>query len=165
MYLLKHNPILCSIPLQSTFTFHYVSIKTVFSISYNLVNSRFTFHYVSIKTNAVSEAAQLQQQFTFHYVSIKTIAADLSKTELANLHSTMYLLKHYLSSVFLHLKHNLHSTMYLLKPNASFIFSQQKSIFTFHYVSIKTIVVIHSYSYKKNLHSTMYLLKRSIYLK
>ena len=54
-----------------------------------------------------------------------------------NLHSTMYLLKPYTlhnKSLFYQ---DLHSTMYLLKLIHS-VESIAKSVFTFHYVSIKT---------------------------
>ena len=100
---------------------------------------------------------------------------------LSYLHSTMYLLK--LRSggkpyfLFLHL----HSTMYLLKLKLP-VLCHKSTKFTFHYVSIKTLIsffkaltpdlfTFHYVSIKTNgvtlwgshdghLHSTMYLLKR-----
>ena len=78
-----------------TFTFHYVSIKTLYSEDCSLYNSHlhstmyllkpdtsaetldykeFTFHYVSIKTILVCCLIIGIFIFTFHYVSIKTLA-------------------------------------------------------------------------------------------
>ena len=119
----------------------------------------FTFHYVSIKTVSVYDSYKTIYEFTFHYVSIKTVSEYKEAQNEMHLHSTMYLLKrirhlyslisvaaftfHYVSIITLifvikNLKHSyLHSTMYLLKPNGQ-------------------VDVAHEYI---NLHSTMYLLK------
>ena len=54
------------------FTFHYVSIKSPYSV---LAVSRyiaFTFHYVSIKSTMSGSMSITPILFTFHYVSIKS---------------------------------------------------------------------------------------------
>ena len=54
----------------------------------------------------------------------------------------------------------LHSTMYLLKPITPSIKLGKSSKFTFHYVSIKTLIILYNnIDLILNLHSTMYLLK------
>ena len=57
--------------------------------------SSFTFHYVSIKTKRRCNRCTNRLWFTFHYVSIKTCLRQISNKNLLDLHSTMYLLKHY----------------------------------------------------------------------
>ena len=102
------------------------------------------------------------QKFTFHHVSIKTTIREMKGRFLNNSHSTMYLLKPYLplqelfqvldshSTMYL-LKHdeflNLvsclmhsHSTMYLLKRYHIVIAFTFHRKFTFHHVSIKTML-------------------------
>ena len=71
MYLLKLR--LSGIPTAclTKFTFHYVSIKTIYFLIFFIDVTAFTFHYVSIKTHLCS------LQFLFQ----------------KDLHSTMYLLK------------------------------------------------------------------------
>ena len=54
---------------------------------------------------------------------------------------------------------NLHSTMYLLKHNRDKEILKRDTLFTFHYVSIKTIQQREVNSVFSHLHSTMYLLK------
>ena len=136
MYLLKPIRLTASLQLTTSFTFHYVSIKTKTFQEYCHHFIRFTFHYVSIKTHSGSVTVSPLCLFTFHYVSIKT---------------------HPLPNFQISL-HYLHSTMYLLKPksalNCSFL-----SSFTFHYVSIKTIKSKFNDINIVDLHSTMYLLK------
>ena len=120
--------------------------------------------------------------FTFHYVSIKTYDRCRPAHQNSYLHSTMYLLKrgqhrrHIQSHMYLHstmylLKRkggvtdvrtdfDLHSTMYLLKlpdePDELL-----SSVFTFHYVSIKTKCILFFHRCFLYLHSTMYLLKHT----
>ena len=93
MYLLKLISSLVSLCLYNIFTFHYVSIKTIYQALRVTFLSGFTFHYVSIKTDFSSvqivficylhstmyllklsgiPTACLTNGFTFHYVSIKT---------------------------------------------------------------------------------------------
>ena len=96
-----------------SFTFHYVSISTLFGAITYLFHSLFTFHYVSISTyihpvalyfrniyiplciyfNA--DESQLitfcHSSFTFHYVSISTILSMFDTASDVHLHSTMYL--------------------------------------------------------------------------
>ena len=75
----------------------------------------FTFHYVSIKTVIVDYITGFNMIFTFHYVSIKTPLPFLLCLPCVDLHSTMYLLKQgHRTSLYTELE-NLHSTMYLLK--------------------------------------------------
>ena len=54
---------------------------------------------------------------------------------------------------------HLHSTMYLLKLPAISKITSFYSVFTFHYVSIKTKTRLSVMSIQNYLHSTMYLLK------
>ena len=101
-----------------------------------------------------------------------------------NLHSTMYLLNpgddHIKPLTFYYL----HSTMYLLNPSpcalciihiSSFTFhyvsikshmsmhsSYDHSLFTFHYVSIKSWAYLNALGGFSDLHSTMYLLNPSL---
>ena len=141
----------------------------------------FTFHYVSIKTHCAQIIYNELRKFTFHYV--KTIMHSVSHVFMIHLHSTMYLLK--LVPVFASsaLLRHLHSTMYLLKRVAACCYTGVV-VFTFHYVSIKTLwlcafgisdisFTFHYVSIKTrylvrcpllflHLHSTMYLLKRFI---
>ena len=57
---------------------------------------------------------------------------------------------------------NLHSTMYLLNPMLLAIVSAE-SVFTFHYVSIKSLSKTKADMGNFYLHSTMYLLNRRIW--
>ena len=57
---------------------------------------------------------------------------------------------------------HLHSTMYLLKLPAISKITSFYSVFTFHYVSIKTKTRLSVMSIQNYLHSTMYLLKPSL---
>ena len=57
----------------------------------------------------------------------------------------------------------LHSTMYLLNPIAPIV-TLQKSAFTFHYVSIKSLPLVCHPSTLTDLHSTMYLLNHAYIL-
>ena len=97
----------------AVFTFHYVSISTVYGIGVSSLLAVFTFHYVSISTFAplnrdfnlnviyiplciyfnMRPANQHRPvlQFTFHYVSISTKVSALLSVIHAYLHSTMYL--------------------------------------------------------------------------
>ena len=71
----------------------------------------------------------------------------------------MYLLKLLFVAISF-LKHfHLHSTMYLLKPCGFFLLPVPRTVFTFHYVSIKTVQASGYILILINLHSTMYLLK------
>ena len=123
--------------------------------------SVFTFHYVSIKTITLKRSLSSAPVFTFHYVSIKTYLRQPSNTALLHLHSTMYLLKLLRQITFIILYMNLHSTMYLLKPallssvfmsvlylhSTMYLLKRVAAccytgvvVFTFHYVSIKTLM-------------------------
>ena len=72
MYLLKPIRLTASLQLTTSFTFHYVSIKTKTFQEYCHHFIRFTFHYVSIKTTYILSDPGYYNLFTFHYVSIKT---------------------------------------------------------------------------------------------
>ena len=80
-----------------------------------------------------------------------------------HLHSTMYLLNPSKNFVRYCKYSNLHSTMYLLNP-LCFTFTISIKTFTFHYVSIKSVILLRMLSGKSNLHSTMYLLNRLLKL-
>ena len=118
MYLLKPAVAVAIAVAPCTFTFHYVSIKTITSIA--------TLHMCNI--------------FTFHYVSIKTRKMLRWRSLWFHLHSTMYLLKPLiLLTQQLYLSY-LHSTMYLLKLQSAVRLIVRVFTFTFHYVSIKTFL-------------------------
>ena len=85
------------------------------------------------------------------YTAVKIIKTDL--------HSTMYLLKLNPSNSLPLLLTYLHSTMYLLKPVCCTDTWNATLSFTFHYVSIKTPLILSILSCISYLHSTMYLLK------
>ena len=82
----------------------------------NALGSSFTFHYVPIKSETGSPAAVYLVSFTFHYVPIKSVLDTIAGNALLNLHSTMYLLNLNLLRLLLKWFFNLHSTMYLLNP-------------------------------------------------
>ena len=74
------------------------------------------------------------------------------------LHSTMYLLNQEVWEWSIVLIINLHSTMYLLNRAQFAAFSSSASVFTFHYVSIKSLWITYLTESIFYLHSTMYLL-------
>ena len=78
--------------------------------------------------------------FTFHYVSIKSSISTQVYSALLHLHSTMYLLNQQVLLQMQQMILNLHSTMYLLNPDAH-SGRTHGNIFTFHYVSIKSVDV------------------------
>ena len=78
--------------------------------------SSFTFHYVSIKSKFNIFDAGLIKKFTFHYVSIKSKAEISVVIDNKDLHSTMYLLNLAKGEFICRYSKNLHSTMYLLNP-------------------------------------------------
>ena len=82
----------------------------------------------------------------------------LSRLSGLYLHSTMYLLKRVCQGKSVKIDTHLHSTMYLLKLEQGQE-AQDAAIFTFHHVSIKTVVGRCLHPVQKDLHSTMYLLK------
>ena len=88
-------------------------------------------HATGAPTNSIIE-------FTFHYVSIKTMKILFFTLYLLHLHSTMYLLKHFVQYNRPQIYPHLHSTMYLLKHNNPTTIQCYSAKFTFHYVSIKT---------------------------
>ena len=99
----------------------------------------FTFHYVSITTAGSRHVIQCIYHFTFHYVSITT-PFSLQMLEVDEpLHSTMSLL-------LLLLDPNMFACTELYIPlclyyyTARAIPSYDKAHFTFHYVSITTLV-------------------------
>ena len=79
------------------------------------------------------------------------------------LHSTMYLLNQEVWEWSIVLIINLHSTMYLLNRAQFAAFSSSASVFTFHYVSIKSVSLVRPPYMMLDLHSTMYLLNRVPY--
>ncbi len=91
MYLLKLPPL--SVPVSYTVSF--------------------TFHYVSIKTLKQFRTSFLAHLFTFHYVSIKTMLKLNLLEVLEYLHSTMYLLK----PVYLQLSFFKHSKYTFCQPS------------------------------------------------
>ena len=78
-----------------------------------------------------------ESAFTFHHVSIKTKTEAGKENIQTHSHSTMYLLKRWVSNQDYAAYDNSHSTMYLLK-HERIIKSVLDILFTFHHVSIKT---------------------------
>ena len=79
MYLLKQFCIATSIRTVATFTFHHVSIKTVYDVRNGSYRYTFTFHHVSIKTVGLFDEEKINETFTFHHVSIKTGIEDVQE--------------------------------------------------------------------------------------
>ena len=100
----------------------------------------FTFHHVSIKTESPTPQVDLPLQFTFHHVSIKTILLRTVSRNISYSHSTMYLLKLARRMPVVEEQINSHSTMYLLKQSDVTTHHKTGISFTFHHVSIKTVV-------------------------
>ena len=119
--------------------------------------------------------------FTFHYVSIKSVKQWTKFSAVTNLHSTMYLLNRCQTALLRVIIHNLHSTMYLLNlwlrhtvikslvhlhstmyllNLRTDLYKTSRSLFTFHYVSIKSSKGRPLKVGNDNLHSTMYLLNQ-----
>ena len=138
MFLLKLIPRNISF-IGSAFTFHNVSIKTSFTAHSYKKQTQFTFHNVSIKTRDFGNLlGKLAHKFTFHNVSIKTCDKCIYIQRLCYLHSTMFLLKLWITIFQKAWKANLHSTMFLLK------------LILIEYIHLNGL----------NLHSTMFLLKQ-----
>ncbi len=74
MFILKHNTTESHSINDTTFTFHYVYIKTVFQFDKPTIAKGFTFHYVYIKTEWADTKKAAMAEFTFHYVYIKTFS-------------------------------------------------------------------------------------------
>ena len=141
------------------FTFHYVSIKTIKSVTLNSLLFRFTFHYVSIKTFSLLCRNYFQTYLHSTMYLLKRCTSVPGCVACIHLHSTMYLLKLYVLYMIKNVVLYLHSTMYLLKLSSSVSSYIKRSLFTFHYVSIKTRFFIGYLQNISYLHSTMYLLK------
>ena len=127
MYLLKLR-LQSLTSLWSSFTFHYVSIKTRclhrVCIPYTYLHS--TMYLLKQECSIIGFSLLT---FTFHYVSIKTPCCAICIVFFINLHSTMYLLKLMPPVVLTIIILNLHSTMYLLKPNIIFHTSTVSDIY------------------------------------
>ena len=140
-----------------TFTFHYVSINTIYHTKFTGCPAHFTFHYVSINTASYTDNSGDQRtlhstmfllihrsarwsctanDFTFHYVSINTAGGDNRNGE----------------------SKSLHSTMFLLIPLSDLETIPSPDLFTFHYVSINTLYIPGTARKEITLHSTMFLL-------
>ena len=100
----------------------------------------FTFQYLSIKYISSNILFLLSSVFTFHYVSIKSQREKLKGFVLDDLHSTMYLLNQTFLCSLHAIQLYLHSTMYLLNLGAEAVVPLEKNTFTFHYVSIKSLL-------------------------
>ena len=97
------------------FTFHYVSIKSIYCPIDKVV---FIYlHSTMYLLNPIQSRLRrsIKSRFTFHYVSIKSQTFTVFFSDVKNLHSTMYLLN----------RVNLFSSIGVTQ-------------FTFHYVSIKS---------------------------
>ena len=80
--------------------------------------------------------------FTFHYVSISTFYFEHTYHTLHHLHSTMYLFQPLSSHILKAGYINLHSTMYLFQHSPISPERWRQMLFTFHYVSISTRLII-----------------------
>ena len=102
--------------------------------------------------------------FTFHNVSIKTESFGGNVSGVANLHSTMFLLKLDPDRELLAVKSAFTFHNVSIKTNCKKTYQPRRSRFTFHNVSIKTqIPHTHPCPWYQYLHSTMFLLKLSYF--
>ena len=98
----------------------------------------------------------LAYEFTFHYVSISTRNAQRAAASIMHLHSTMYLFQLATDiqfSVFI----SIYIPLCIYFNDYSYVLTIDGTSFTFHYVSISTILLIISAVATLHLHSTMYL--------
>ena len=101
--------------------------------------SIFTFHNVSINTMYFCRKKVMGTVFTFHNVSINTLVCEYDFTYFRALHSTMFLLIPF-KAIWSHVSPcTLHSTMFLLIPVRSSL-TATLILFTFHNVSINTLI-------------------------
>ncbi len=114
MYLFQPMPNQYSLPLRTTFTFHYVSIST----SVQSFIHRFSLIYIPLCIYFNTEKGN-----------------DIESQK--DLHSTMYLFQRWCLEPFTAWAYNLHSTMYLFQLIITAP-SFYNLLFTFHYVSIST---------------------------
>ena len=122
--------------------------------------SRFTFHYVSIKSLVLYDVSLV---FSYLHSTMYLLNHYMwvpKGSKICNLHSTMYLLNHFLTLCLNSFAKNLHSTMYLLNQGCSQRNHVPCAWFTFHYVSIKSRLWKWLGVVEMDLHSTMYLLNR-----
>ena len=97
------------------FTFHYVSIKTIFRCKYILQFATLHSTMSLLKHGNAVDVTVARITFTFHYVSIKTTSRESTVMVSITLHSTMSLLKLRRREVICVRQSSLHSTMSLLK--------------------------------------------------
>ena len=163
------------------FTFHYVSINSIFTLTKVRPPMAFTSHYVSINSEQSQDELFTSKIFTSHYVSINSSRRNASIFELANLHPTMYLLipsktailiiivqrftSHYVSinsgNRLKYCRKVLEFTSHYVSINSfySITSAELSSTFTSHYVSINSIQQPQSVGQLlQDLHPTMYLL-------
>ena len=125
---------------MSLFTFHHVSIKTSYDLLYKEPGTTFTFHHVSIKTFNIHQQRNIHPNSHSTMYLLKPQKPINHHINVINSHSTMYLLKLDPVTVRSVTFPHSHSTMYLLKLNTFKELSIKVYEFTFHHVSIKTIV-------------------------
>mgnify|MGYP003279654363 CR=1 FL=1 len=133
----------------------------------------------------ISLLMKQEVKFTFHYVSISTREYDNGFLDNYHLHSTMYLFQLIVSNLYLLLLPYLHSTMYLFQRMHHAHYAMHHALFTFHYVSISTVLnalpisstdkftfhyvsistlfFLPVYPIAHDLHSTMYLFQQLAY--
>ena len=123
------------------FTFHYVSIKS-HTADHSIPHYPDLHSTMYLLNPSTAKDVTHFQRFTFHYVSIKSLlSVYVMYTHIANLHSTMYLLNLIIFIMHMRTHVYLHSTMYLLNPYVHYTLYLPK-IFTFHYVSIKSVFMV-----------------------
>ena len=135
-------------------------LKRYFQFFRVLSASCFTFHNVSIKTIFYGNVILTFSPFTFHNVSIKTCHNAGGDSTSATLHSTMFLLKQKRKSRAY--KYKWFFTFHNVSIKTSFVWGLRYRFcsFTFHNVSIKTHRAECREDYAAfTLHSTMFLLK------
>ena len=120
--------------------------------------SQFTFHNVSINSLYDSSSSFAKMSFTFHNVSINSIAEVRKAIQRENLHSIMYLLiQRIVHQVFLRI---MTFTFHNVSINSIWerLYWSWRLSFTFHNVSINSKRYYKEKCDKIHLHSIMYLL-------
>ena len=124
--------------VQNNFTFHYVSINTLWRWNIRIALFNFTFHYVSINTIQQPTSWRTSTNFTFHYVSINTKVENVGYLDLEPLHSTMFLLILLAGNVEIEGIEVFTFHYVSINTSSPKLYFMCSIIFTFHYVSINT---------------------------
>ena len=98
----------------------------------------FTFHYVSISTLWILLKLISLLKFTFHYVSISTRITFRNTKCAIFIYIPLCIYFNIIDPVTMLEMPYLHSTMYLFQPDYTLVYTNDSRLFTFHYVSIST---------------------------